>query len=624
MKPILTSLLCLACLGLRAQTAQEKYQQAYTAMTQRQYPEALRLAEEAIALQPDFADAWNRKSFCLIALNRPGEAIAAATQALALDPAMTKAHANRATAYVALERYAEAAADFQIVWSRNPEMADANLAERYAYALLRTEKYRDALPVWDLAIQKDPQDPINWLNRGTCREKTGQQELALQDYDESLRLNPGLGFTHMKKGILLSNRQQYAPAVVHMEQAIQLGEKPVRMYLDLGDAYYHLQQYAKSEAALTQYLSTEQSSPFAWNLRGLTRLQQQQWEPALADFNQAVRLDAREPRFLNNRGFARFSLGQYEAAVADYDAALRLYAPGDLPYFQYKAEALKLLSQQGGLSPEMAMSQAHELAEAGQFQDAMSTLAQGIARHPQDARLYYARYTIRRKAVKDFAIRAQDLEKAVSLAPEVPDYHYWLGEEYFLDKRNDDAIREYDRCMALGGHHLPATNPRGLGNGNYKQVILNQRQGGGTVATYQPSTQPASSQTVQPAAEDRAVYLQTMRQLGQEFAQGIQKEGGTVLEMAEVTDYSRVTGATLEPNQFLYLFVLFPASGTVQATKNDGTACTSYNRPAGSLIATLDCETGNTHPIREFLSFTIKRGVNTDPVFFVLVKGGGN
>ncbi|MDX1908256.1 MAG: tetratricopeptide repeat protein [Bacteroidia bacterium] len=622
MKTILTTLLCLAWLGLCAQTAQEKYQQAYTAITQRQYPEALRLVEEALALQPDFADAWNRKAFCLISLNRPEEAVTAATQALTLAPDMVKANANRGTAYYALERYAEAAADFQVVWSHNPEMADANMTERYAYSLLRTGKYREALPIWDLAIQKDPQDPINWLNRGTCREKTGQKDLALQDYDECLRLSPDQGFAHMKKGSLLSNQQQYAAAVVHLERALQLGQSSVAIHLDLGDAYYHLQQYDKAEASLTRYLSTDQSSAFAWNMRGVIRLQHKQWELALADLNQAVRLDAKEPRFLNNRGYAQFNLGRYEAAIADYDAALPLYAPNDLPHFQYKTEALRLLGQQGGLSAEMTISLAQEQAQADQFDAAMATLAQGIASYPNEAKLYYTRYTLRRKAVKDFATRAQDLEKAVSLAPQVPDYHYWLGEEYFLGQRNDDAIREYDRCMALGGQHLPATNPRGLGNGNYKQVILNQRQGGSTVNTYSPSTPASPGGKVELTAENRALYLQTMRQLGQEFAQGIVKQGGTVLEMAEVTDYKRVTGATLEPNQFIYLFVLFPNGGEVRVTKNDGTTCTSYNRPAGSLIATLDCETGNTHPVREFLSFTLERGVHTDSVFFVLVKGG--
>ncbi len=622
MKTILTTLLCLACLGLSAQTAQEKYQQAYTAISQRQYPEALGLVEEALALQPDFADAWNRKSFCLTALNRFEEAIAAATQALTLAPGMAKANANRATALYALERYAEAAADYQVMWTRQPELADANLVERYAYALLRTGQYTAALPIWDNAIQKDPQDAMNWLNRGICREQAGQKELAHQDYDESIRLNPDLGFAHMKKGILLSNQQQYASAIVHLERALQLGQKFAVIQLDLGDAYYHLQQYEKAEANLTQYLSTELSSSFAWNMRGVIRLQHNQWELALGDFDQAIRLDAKEPRFLNNRGYTKFNLGRYESAIADYDVAMALFAPTDLPHFQYKAEALRLLSQQGGLSAEMTISLAQEQAQTDQFDAAMATLAKGIASHPNEAKLYYARYIIRRKAVKDFGIRVQDLEKAVALAPHMPDYHYWLGEEYFLGRRNDDAIREYDRCMALGGHHLPATNPRGLGNGNYKQVILNQRQGASTATTNSPSTNSPSGGTVQPTVENRGMYLQTMRQLGEEFAQGIVRQGGTVLEMAEVIDYKRVTGATMEPNQFMILFVLFPINGDLRVTKNDGTSCTSYNRPAGSLIGTLDCQAVNTHPIREFLSFTIDRGVNTDPVFFVLVKGG--
>ncbi len=622
MKAILTSLLCLSCFALTAQTAQEKYGQAYTAITQQQYQEALRLVEEAIAMQPDFADAWNRKSFCLTALKRYEEAIAAATQALALAPDMAKANANRGNANYWLEKYAEAAADFQVVWARQPELADANMVERYAYSLLRTGQSSAAIPIWDSAIQKDPQDPNNWLNRGICRERAGQNDLALQDYDEALRLNPDLGYAHMKKGILLSNRQQYAPAVVHMERASQLGQTSVGMLLDLGDAYYNLQQYGKAEANLTQYLNTQTSVPFAWNLRGVIRLQQKQWELALADFDQAIRLDAKEPRYVNNRGFAKFNLARYEAAIADYDAALPLYGPNDLPHFQYKTEALRLLGQQGGLSPELTISLANELAQGDQFEEAMATLARGIASYPNDARLYYARYTIRRKAVKEFATRVQDLEKAVSLAPDVPDYHYWLGEEYFLGRRQDDAIREYDRCMALGGQHLPSTNPRGIGNGNYKQVILNQRQGGSTVATSQPSTNSGSSQMVQPTAENRGQYLQTMRQLGEEFARGIVRQGGTVLEMSEVIDYRRVTGAELEPNQFLLLYVLFPINGDLTVTKNDGTACTNYYRPAGSLIGTLDCELSNLHPIHEFRSFIIDRGAFTDPVFFVLVKGG--
>ncbi len=89
------------------------------------YPEALASCNKALAIRPDYADAWNGRGVALAELKQPAEALASYDKALAIRPDYANAWINRGWALVELGRHEEAVASYDKGLALNPEDASA-------------------------------------------------------------------------------------------------------------------------------------------------------------------------------------------------------------------------------------------------------------------------------------------------------------------------------------------------------------------------------------------------------------------------------------------------------------------------------------------------------------------
>ena len=83
--------------------------------------EALASYDKAIALKPDYAEAYNNRGIALQGLNRPEEALASYDKAIALKPDYAEAHRNRGNALRDLKRPAEALASYDKAIALKPD-----------------------------------------------------------------------------------------------------------------------------------------------------------------------------------------------------------------------------------------------------------------------------------------------------------------------------------------------------------------------------------------------------------------------------------------------------------------------------------------------------------------------
>ena len=68
--------------------------------------------DQAIALKPDYASAWNNRGATLRSLGRAEEALASYEHAIAIQPAYAEAHNNRGVTLHELGRFEEAVASY--------------------------------------------------------------------------------------------------------------------------------------------------------------------------------------------------------------------------------------------------------------------------------------------------------------------------------------------------------------------------------------------------------------------------------------------------------------------------------------------------------------------------------
>ena len=117
--------------------------------------EALANYDKAITLQPDFAMALNNRANALLDLKRPAEALTSCDRAIALKPNFVLAHYNRAVALNHLARFEEALLSFDRTIALRPDFAHAH--EGRGHALNHLRRFEEAVAAYNNALTLQPQ-----------------------------------------------------------------------------------------------------------------------------------------------------------------------------------------------------------------------------------------------------------------------------------------------------------------------------------------------------------------------------------------------------------------------------------------------------------------------------------
>ena len=151
--------------------------------------EALADFQRAIRLDPSpirRAASFREIGFIHQRAKRLPEALAAFEQSLAQNPRDTNAIRQRAEVLLSLNRFAEAIAGFTEFLEKEGPVGDVYRARGLAFA--KTEKYREAINDYTMSLQYEPSP--NMLNRRGKAYLLQATQLAKEDFEESLRLNP--------------------------------------------------------------------------------------------------------------------------------------------------------------------------------------------------------------------------------------------------------------------------------------------------------------------------------------------------------------------------------------------------------------------------------------------------
>jgi tetratricopeptide (TPR) repeat protein len=117
---------------------------------------------------------------------------------------------------------------------------------------------------------------------------SGNQEQAIADYGEAIRIDPGNATNYTNRAVAYNSRGEHMLAIRDLERAIAI----------------------------------EPNNPDNWNSRCWSRGLVGQLQEAILDCNESLRLRPNDPNTLDSRGFAHLRAGENTRAIADFDAAL--------------------------------------------------------------------------------------------------------------------------------------------------------------------------------------------------------------------------------------------------------------------------------------------------------------
>ena len=287
---------------------------------------------QAIQLDSNSADAYNKRGLVRYDLGDKQGAIADYTKAIQVDPKFAEAYNNMGDANHDLEDQQGAIANYKKAIQVDPKFSEAYKNLGHIHSHLGDNKA--AIESYNQAIKLNPKYAEAYLGLGKVRSDLGDKNgaienynQAIKDYNQAIQSNPKNAKAYSGRGhahYLLGDKKA---AIEDFTKAIQqhLNSKLAAIdYYSRGVCYYDL---TDKKAAIKDYNQAIQLDPklaFAYSSRGLTRSDLGDQQAAIQDLNQAIQLDPKSAIAYNNRGLARDRLGEKKAAIQDYNQAIQL------------------------------------------------------------------------------------------------------------------------------------------------------------------------------------------------------------------------------------------------------------------------------------------------------------
>ncbi len=306
---------------INSSNSTELYNRGNTLYDLKRYKEANTAYGKAIALQPEYTEAWHGRGDTLYKLKRYKEALDAYEKAIQLQPDYLEAWKSRAFVLDSLQRYEEAIDSFDQalkVKPDNPEVWNGR-----GDALNQLQRYTEAIESYDKAVQFKPDYYQAWNSRGWTLHNLGRYEDAIASFDKAVEFKSDFDQAWYNRGNALINLQRHSQAIESYDKAVQFNPDYYQAWYSRGNALVNLQRY---EEAIDSFAKTVQSKPDyykAWNSHGWLLHQLQRYEEAIESYDKAIQFKPRNYQAWYNRGNAVYSLKRYEDAIVSYNRTVR-------------------------------------------------------------------------------------------------------------------------------------------------------------------------------------------------------------------------------------------------------------------------------------------------------------
>lgn len=266
------------------------------ALSQKNYAEALRLYDEAIAKNEEFSDAYLNKAISLSKLNRLADAYEILTEALTIDPTLAQANLVRAEIGLDLGKLREARADLQQI----------------------EKQYKDSTRFY--------------LVRGNLRQSESNTSQALADYDQALKLDIRNMEAYVNRGAIYYQMQKLDLAETDFKSALVLEKAQPQALNNLGLIETKREHWDSALSYFDQVLGKNPADALAQNNKAFVLLHQGKNKEAFDLIHSSLEI-------LPENGYALRNLGMYYEKISDaanallyYNKAIDLAQPVDLLY----------------------------------------------------------------------------------------------------------------------------------------------------------------------------------------------------------------------------------------------------------------------------------------------------
>jgi protein O-GlcNAc transferase len=327
-------------------------------------------------------------------------------------------------------------------------------------ALMNMERFTEAEGFVSTAIRLHAHSDVSFYNYGLILKRLNKPESALRQFDQALRLNPGVAETWNNRATALSDLKRYDEAIADFDKALKLQPNYAEAHCNKAKAFVNLKRFDEASATYDKALEISPDLAAAWLGRGEVQFQLHRYSEALVAYDKALAIDAASPEAWLGRGNANVELKRYEDAFVAYDKALAL-KPGFAKvwlgrgngFFHLKRcdEALLAYDKASAAEPELAaawLGRGNVLLEFGRYDDARRAYERALAFDSNFAEAFVGLGNVF-NAFKRYNDALVTYDKALALKPDFAEAWHARGNIFVALQQYDRAFAAYDNAVKL-------------------------------------------------------------------------------------------------------------------------------------------------------------------------------
>ena len=376
-------------------------------------------------------------------------------------------------------RFDAAEANYAIIRQRWPDNADV----WYLSAILAHTRLdlRIAKSFVERALSIDPAFALAHNTAGTIAKDMGDFDAALAHFSEALRYNPELAEVYANESDLLRLLKRLPDAVSAARRAIALNPELSEAHSNLGACLIDLDDVVGAREALQSAIKLAPENPENFVNLSKLEIKSGEFSSARAAAKAAIDRAPKLPQALNAMGNAHYALRDYIPAEDAYRRACKLRPP----------------------APDILANLGNALARQGRLVEAREVLCDSLEMDADNPsiRTNYGALLLEQGDVNG---AVQEFERALAIAPELPDAHWNRGLARLVSGALKDGFAGYEYRW-----RLPEFTPRHtdipLWHGEAlegKSILVHSEQGFGDTLQFVRYTDALKTQGAE-------VYLET-------------------------------------------------------------------------------------------------------------------
>lgn len=346
----------LFCSTTLAQRAEENgLQRGMDAFDAGQWQDALRLFDLWIQEHTGDSKAYLLRGQTQEQLGDELKANADYSIAVNLNPEFAEAYFARGRSRYLLEQYENATEDFlrylelpkgetsQIIFRKSPgdsgfSQIHTDQAENPAQAYYHLglcaaalEEFEGAVIYFEMALEANPRDASVYVEKGRALGRMGENDLAIQAYEEALTLDPSNSAANLGLNQVLNGGSE--ALLEDLNETVSENFANSQTFKQRG---FYRMSHDDPEGALEDFdaaLALDDGDPESYFYRGRTYASMDRLDKAEADFSKAISIDPQNTDYYLSRGQSRYRGSKLKAALADFTLIVSLDPESATGYF---------------------------------------------------------------------------------------------------------------------------------------------------------------------------------------------------------------------------------------------------------------------------------------------------